>query len=195
MTPRRDGARAPATRLARAPAWAAAVTAALLAACAQRGAPPGGPIDKDPPTIGAVTPAPGAVRVAPEDTVRLQFSESVDRKSVERGIRVFPNPGPIAFVWREHELTVELPPGAPVGYWGERVVTVLSSARDRRGNRLESTYEMAYTTRDTIPGGSIEGTVSGSGARDGRSTRWPRRTLSGKPLHRRRAPSVSGTSP
>jgi len=140
---------------------AIAVTAALGLACAQRGAPPGGPIDRDAPRVVTMLPADGATRLAAVDTVRLWFSERVDHKSVERAVRVFPKVEPLRFSWSENALAIALPPGAPAGASGERIVTLLSSATDRRGNRLAETFEAAFSQRDSIPAGVIEGTLTG----------------------------------
>ncbi len=142
-------------------ALATAFAATIAIACAQRGAPPGGPIDRDPPHVVAMIPADGATQLAAADTVRLRFSERVDHKSVERAIRIFPNADPLRFSWSENEVAIALGPVAPAGAAGERVVTLLSSAVDRRGNRLAETFEAAFSLRDSIPTGVIEGTLSG----------------------------------
>jgi len=152
-------------RRGRARIAAAAVVAAVGVACAQRGAPPGGPIDRDAPRVLGMVPEDGATRLAEVDTVRLVFSERVDRKSVERAIRVFPRAEPLRFSWSENELAIALAPGAPAGAAGERVVTLLSSATDRRGNRLAESFEAAFSLGDSIPSGTIEGTLSGVSGR------------------------------
>ncbi|MFN0150694.1 MAG: Ig-like domain-containing protein [bacterium] len=152
-------------RRARAFAAMLALEAALVLACAQRGSPPGGPIDRDAPHVASVFPADGATNVAVVDTVRLRFSERVDHKSVERAIRIFPNAEPLRFSWSESEVAITLAPGAPAGAAGEYVVTLLSSAEDRRGNRLAETFEAAFSLRDSIPSGVIEGTLSGVSGR------------------------------
>jgi hypothetical protein len=127
-------------------------------------------VDSEAPSDLASVPEPDAKGVAPSDTVRLMFSERMNRKTVERAVSVFPIPGPIRFVWEETDLAIALPANAPVGELGERVVTVTSGAEDRRGNRLAKTFEMAYTTGDSLPYGVIEGKLSGG-------TRAPVRVL------------------
>jgi Bacterial Ig-like domain len=142
----------------------------VAAGCAQRGAPPGGPVDSEAPRVLAAVPEPEAKHVAPGDTVRLTFSERMNRKTVERAVMVFPIPGQIRFVWEGTDLAITLSADAPVGELGERVVTVTSMAEDRRGNRLEKTFETAYSTGDSLPYGVIEGKLSGG-------TRAPARVL------------------
>lgn len=135
--------------------------AAGLAGCAERGLPPGGPVDDVPPTVALVEPAEGATRAASGTPIRLLFSERMNRSSVERALRIFPDPGRFDRRWEGLALVVGLAPGAPEGPGGLRVVSLLRSAEDRRGNRLREPYEAAFTTGDSIPGGEIAGRLSG----------------------------------
>jgi hypothetical protein len=54
--------------------------ATVIGACAQPGMPPGGPIDKEPPQLMAVTPESGAVNVR-ANSVLLRFNEVVNERS------------------------------------------------------------------------------------------------------------------
>jgi hypothetical protein len=138
---------------------------AALAGCAQRGLPPGGPVDDTAPTVLSIPPADGLTAVPPGTAIRITFSEPMDHGSVHRALRIFPEPGPVRTTWNEQELTVETPPGAPAGSSGERIATLLTEAVDRRGNRLEAAFEAAWSEGERLPHGSISGSVRGGSGR------------------------------
>jgi hypothetical protein len=135
--------------------------ACVGAGCALRLPPPGGAVDDQAPQILSHAPAAAETGVPPSTPVQIVFSEKMNRKSVERALRVFPNPGRIERAWRDHELLLAFEPDAPVGRLGERVVVILGSAEDRRGNRIEAPLELAYSQTDSLPRGEIAGTLSG----------------------------------
>ena len=64
--------------------------AAIIAACAQMEAPPGGPADETPAEFVGSMPADGSLNTGPLDTLQLFFSEGVDRSSVLKSLRSEP---------------------------------------------------------------------------------------------------------
>jgi hypothetical protein len=138
----------------------AAALAATALGCAERGAPPGGAIDDTAPTVVAIEPADGATRVPPGSPIRVVFSESMSRESVERALVVAPDAGRIERTWREHTLLL-VPEADAVASDGVRIVTILRGAQDRRGNRLGAPFEAAFTSGDSLPPGEIAGKLSG----------------------------------
>ena len=72
--------RRPRPSTARAVARLSAAAALFVVACAQPGIPPGGPVDKDPPQVVAVSPETGSVNVRPR-SVLLRFDEVVNERS------------------------------------------------------------------------------------------------------------------
>jgi hypothetical protein len=134
-----------------------ALGALALAACAKVGPPPGGPEDREAPTIvkDAVYPPPGAAGVSPGDTVSIVFSELPDRRSVMRALAVFP---PVDFrqtSWRGDTLRLAPDPG-----WAAERNTILRigpTARDRRGNRLAEAFVLRFTTKSVADSGTIRG--------------------------------------
>ncbi len=64
--------------------------AALIAACAQMEAPPGGPADETPAKIVGSMPPDGTLNTGVLDTLQLHFSEGVDRPSVLKSLRSEP---------------------------------------------------------------------------------------------------------
>ncbi len=148
----------------RAPALLALGLAALAVACAERRPPPGGPVDDVAPMVIAVEPADGALGVAPGTPIRITFSEEMNRKSVERALRLAPNAERAERAWDGNALIVTAPPDAPAGPRGERVVSLLRIAEDERGNRLVEPLEIAFTSGDSLPDGEIEGRLAGGPA-------------------------------
>ncbi len=148
--------------LARTTAPLALALAALAAACAERRPPPGGPVDDVAPMVVAVEPADGARGVAPGTPIRITFSEEMNRKSVERALRLAPNAERAERAWEGNALVVTAPPDAPAGPHGERVVSLLRIAEDKRGNRLVEPLEVAFTSGDSLPDGEIEGRLGGA---------------------------------
>jgi hypothetical protein len=114
-----------------------------------------------PPAVLAIEPPDGATRVSPGTPVQIVFSERMDKESVERAIRVAPDPGRFERAWSATSLTLSIPAGTPVGAAGERIVTVLRTAEDRRGNRLAAPFDAAFTVGDSIPPGEIAGKLTG----------------------------------
>ncbi len=64
--------------------------AAIIAACAQMEAPPGGPADETPAEFVGAMPPEGTLNTGPLDTLQLIFSEAVDRPSVLKALRSEP---------------------------------------------------------------------------------------------------------
>jgi hypothetical protein len=149
-----------------------ALALALLGAlawtgCAERGLPPGGPVDDVAPAVLLTEPADGARNVLPGAVFRITFSESMDRKSVERGLRIAPDPAATERSWQDNTfvvaITAEESLGAAggAGAEGERVFTILRSAQDRRGNNLVEPVEIGFTGGDSLSSGEIEGKLTG----------------------------------
>lgn len=130
-----------------------------IAACAKVGPPPGGPEDRDAPTIvpDAVRPAPGAAGVGIDSTVFLVFSEPPDRRSVMRALAVFP---PVDFretSWRGDTLTLVPDPGWAPGR--NTILRIGPTARDQRGNALAEPFVLRFTTKALADSGTIRGRV------------------------------------
>jgi hypothetical protein len=131
--------------------------ALLMPQCAHQVAPEGGPVDKIPPVIIRTEPDSNAVRVK-DDRITIEFSEHVDRRSVEESIFISPPVAAKEFEWSGTEVTIlikdTLKPD--VTY----VVTVGTDVVDRRaGVRMAAGYTLAFSTGDSIDLGSISGKV------------------------------------
>jgi len=130
---------------------------ALLAGCAGQVAPSGGPVDTTPPLIFRSTPDSNATRATPS-YVELEFSEYVERRTVEEAVFVSPYLGKLEFDWSGTEVTIR---------WPEQlrdnttyVLTIGTDVADiRAGNRMAHAYTLAFSTGDSIDRGMISGRV------------------------------------
>lgn len=136
----------------------AVVVASGLCACAEVGRPSGGPVDQTPPELASVQPGSLQVNVDPRAPLRLEFSEKVDRRRIERGLTLVP---PISLEKpRFEEHLVEFRPARD---WPADTVVVWSVAPDvpdKHGVRIGTELRGAFTTGSRIPQGGIRGTAS-----------------------------------
>ncbi|MGB6122645.1 MAG: Ig-like domain-containing protein [Bacteroidota bacterium] len=125
--------------------------------CAGQIPPPGGPTDMVPPAIIRTIPDTNAVRVMP-DRIELEFSEYVDRQSVEESIFISPHVGQLEFDWSGSEVMVLFPEDLREGI--TYVLTVGTDVVDvRAGNRMSAAFSLAFSTGDSIDQGRISGRV------------------------------------
>lgn len=133
------------------------VCALLWFGCAGQVPPSGGPVDSVPPTIIRTEPDTNAVRVS-TDRIVLEFSEYVDRRSVEESIFISPYVGPLEFDWSGTEVTILL--GEKLKAHTTYVVNVGTDIVDLRArNRMAHGYTLAFSTGDSIDQGAIAGRV------------------------------------
>lgn len=129
----------------------------LLAGCAGQRPPEGGPADTVPPEIISVLPAPNTVNYA-DDRIVIEFSEYVDRRSVEDAIFISPTIDEKEFEWSGTELEIifrqELRKNTTY------VVTVGTDVIDVRGRtRMAKAFTLAFSTGQKIDNGAVEGKV------------------------------------
>ena len=132
----------------------------LISNCAQQGPPQGGPPDLTPPTVASNTPASGAVSVARDASIALEFSEPVDRTDFLHKFDISPpRSGAPKLTWSMKGRRVEL-------LWADSLrdsityrVTVSTRLTDRRGNKLEMPYTFAFSTGAAVDRGEIRGRV------------------------------------
>ncbi len=110
--------------------------------CAQPAPPPGGPVDNTAPTVLATDPPDGAFGVSYPLTSTFYFSEKMHKRSVERDLRIYPEPDFLRIEWEEGALTDDN---------GEHAVELLHITLDR-DDRLTP-----RPTTITVGGGSEDG--------------------------------------
>jgi hypothetical protein len=146
-------------RPARATALAATLAVfALAAGCARVGSPGGGPADTIAPEVVSTEPAEGALSVPRDATVRLRFSEDMNRVSVERAFSIEPEVELKNLRWDGETMvagpSVELPDSTTL------TVRVAESATDNHGVALEAPFALTFSTGPSLDTGMIDGAVS-----------------------------------
>ncbi|MEP6692017.1 MAG: Ig-like domain-containing protein, partial [Gemmatimonadaceae bacterium] len=142
-------------------AVAAVVVATAVLACANAAYPPGGPEDKLPPKLVAVSPESGAVNARPKAVV-FQFDEVVnDRGTGQTSLRslflLSPRDGDARIDWHRSSVTVR----------GRRdwrpntvyTITMLQGVSDLRANVSKERRTVSFSTGPSFPGGRIAGIV------------------------------------
>ncbi|MDP1675753.1 MAG: Ig-like domain-containing protein [Bacteroidota bacterium] len=129
----------------------------LLIACAGQRLPEGGPADSEPPVIISVSPKPNSINFS-GGSVSIEFSEYVDRRSVEGAIFISPSIENVEYDWSGTELTIlfnqELRKNTTY------VVSVGTDVVDvRAGNRMAKAFSISFSTGDKIDNGLITGKV------------------------------------
>lgn len=128
-----------------------------LFGCAGQRPPEGGPLDKTPPEIISVYPEPNTVNFSDAKIV-LEFSEYVDRRSVEEAIFISPSIENIEFDWSGTE--VELHFMDPLRKNTTYVFTVGTDVVDYRNrNPMAKAVTIAFSTGEKIDNGAITGMV------------------------------------
>lgn len=114
-------------------------------------------MDSTPPEIIRTEPDTNAVRVS-TDRIVLEFSEYVDRRSVEESIFISPYVGRLEFDWSGTEVTVFF--GESLKMNTTYVVNVGTDIVDLRArNRMAHGFTLAFSTGDSIDRGAIAGRV------------------------------------
>ncbi|MBD3401600.1 hypothetical protein GF420_01790 [candidate division GN15 bacterium] len=134
----------------------------LLFACAEVAQPPGGPIDQTGPTLLQATPADGATNVAPDNKIRLLFSERIVRPRTGQPVFIAPRPDRQADIdWGADDIVITLPDSFQTNQ--TYLVSIASTIADLRGNKLDTSITIAFTTGERLDSGSIAGHVIENG--------------------------------
>lgn len=131
--------------------------ASLLVSCAGQVPPSGGPVDTIPPEIVSVYPAPNTTFFTGQ-TIAIEFSEYVDRRSLEESVFISPFVGPLEFDWSGTEVEISFSEALR-----EKTTYVVSIGTDvvdtRNKNRMAAAFTLAFSTGAEIDRGSITGTA------------------------------------
>ncbi len=132
---------------------------AIFSACADTAPPPGGPEDKQAPTILATVPMADQLNVAAGSTIIVTFSEPLNPRSLDKNVYVAPRPsGKIQTHVDGPHLTVELP--QPFADSVTYVLTLGSAIQDLRGNTLGKSRSISFTRGNHIDSNRIAGVVT-----------------------------------
>ena len=135
------------------------IGALLLVHCAQEGAPPGGPPDTLPPAIVTLDPESGSTQIPVTVTPVITFNERVDLRSLEDGILIVPL---VSFKatsnWNGDQIRLIFEEALQKDK--TYVITLGTTVRDVRGNRLSMPRSYAFSTGSAIDQGEISGLVA-----------------------------------
>ena len=133
------------------------ISCALIVSCAGQRAPEGGPLDTVPPTIISSYPAPNTINFS-DNRIIIEFSEYVDRRSVEEAIFVSPAISDVEFEWSGRE--VEMIFNEALKKNTTYVITIGTDVRDvNNQNRMADAFTLAFSTGASIDKGMIAGKV------------------------------------
>ena len=139
----------------------AAALLLVLAGCARKGPPSGGPADLVPPQVVSCSPDSGRARVPLDARLSLTFSEGMEPRSTGEAVSIAPRVDIRQRRWSGRELTLllEEPMRANQTY----TLFVGPSARDRHGNPMKSGLTVVFSTADSFPPGVLEGMIEARG--------------------------------
>jgi hypothetical protein len=128
----------------------------VLAACAVVEPPPGGPIDTQPPFVTFVYPDSGATDIGTVKTLKIAFSEKMDRLPATGWLHFFPDQRVRKTRWKgatvaEVELEQPLPADTLI------VVEISGNMRDSHKVKARAGRRYPIATTDTIARGSLAG--------------------------------------
>jgi hypothetical protein len=129
----------------------------LIVGCAGQVPPGGGPPDTTPPSVVKTIPDSNATRIE-DNSIELEFSEYVDRRSVEESIFISPYVGNLEFDWGTTDVKVNF--SQQLKKNTTYVVNIGTDVVDTRArNRMAAGYTLAFSTGDSIDRGLISGRV------------------------------------
>ena len=130
----------------------------LISGCARVGPPPGGPADTTPPVVVLTVPENAATGVGRNAEILIEFSEEMNRRSVERGFSIEPDVKLRNLRWDGSALVAtpvaELPDSTTF------FVGLAESAEDHHGVAMETSLALTFSTGPTLDTGVISGAVT-----------------------------------
>jgi Bacterial Ig-like domain len=133
----------------------------LLASCARKLPPSGGPPDLEPPLLVASSPDSGAARVPRDARIALTFSEGMEERLTPDAVSLAPRVEIKQRRWSGRTLTLVLADSLRANQ--TYTVFLGSGARDRHGNPLAGKASVVFSTADSLPPGTIDGTIDAKG--------------------------------
>lgn len=129
----------------------------LWAGCAKQARPPGGPVDREAPTVVAHVPAMDATLVSTSSAIEVEFNEPMERKSVEESVFLTPGGDELDMSWSGRRLHIE--PQDGLARDRTYTVTIGTDARDLRRNRMEDAFQLSFSTGQRLDEGALHGRV------------------------------------
>ncbi len=132
----------------------------LLLGCAVQAPPSGGPVDRIPPEIVRTDPLPESTRIAKNlDRLTIVFSERMKEGSERNNLFISP-PVPFKVQWKKgHILILQLQ--EPLKKRQTYVLSIGSALQDAHNNKMTASFNLAFSTGDSIDRGKISGRIYG----------------------------------
>ncbi len=131
---------------------------AVIIACAEVAAPPGGEEDKTRPNLLESWPPNGAVEVTRDNKITLRFSERIKTPGVGAGVFISPRPTKDPKIkWKSDRVEIILADSFLVDQ--TYVISVSSDVRDLRNNPVDTGSTIAFSTGPIIDSGHITGFI------------------------------------
>lgn len=128
--------------------FAALSAGAALVACANIGAPPGGPARTEPPRVTSTSPDSGALNVK-ADRVVFQFDAIVNGRDIESLVLISPRDGVPRVRWRRNR--IEVRPRRSFRPNTAYAITLLPGATDLNNNVDRAGKTVVFSTGPTMP--------------------------------------------
>ena len=126
--------------------------------CAAISPPPGGEEDKTPPKLLSSIPESGTYNLNGGLIIKLIFSERLDENIAKSSIRLLPfEKTPLELKVKKNIIEVLLPEVLKKNQTYQLIIS--REILDERKNKLDKTYQLAFSTGDSISTGEISGKV------------------------------------
>jgi hypothetical protein len=135
--------------------------ALILASCAKKGPPTGGPPDIESPRLIASYPDSGAAGVPRDASLSLTFSEGMDPRATAEAIAIAPRVDIRQRRWKDRTVTLVLAESLRAAQ--TYALFIGGGARDRHGNPLDGAPTVVFSTSDSLPEGTLEGELVARG--------------------------------
>ena len=127
--------------------------------CAAIAPPSGGPDDETAPKFIGSIPESGSTEFMGGKVV-LQFSEYIDKKSIDRAISISPEPQtPVDVIYEDDEIHLFFPEELLLNQ--TYIISINRTLTDERNVALDKSIQIAFSTGSTIENGKIMGRVFG----------------------------------
>ncbi|MFC1555743.1 Ig-like domain-containing protein [candidate division KSB1 bacterium] len=129
-----------------------------IANCAVQGPPSGGPVDTIAPMIVSVFPTADTTGVPLDTEISILFSERMERPSVENAVFISPPPSSRpALSWKGELFIIKF--DSLLIADRTYVITIGSDAQDLRRNKMEQSFNLAFSTGEKLDEGRVSGKV------------------------------------
>ena len=132
----------------------------LFTGCAAQGPPGGGAEDKTGPILLSTFPENGTVNADRKTGVVLNFSETIEPRSVESKLVITPYPGRTAII-KANRKRVTIDFLEPLQENTTYIISFGRGIQDYQKNPSEINVTIAFSTGDSLDSGTISGTVYG----------------------------------